>query len=181
MHKFPEIETDRLVLRKIISNDIPKIIEYAGNIKIAEMTLNIPHPYAKKDAIFWLNSVSEGFKNQTQYTFGIGLNTPNEFIGGIGLKIDSKVNQAELGYWIAEPFWNKGYATEAVEAVLKFGFTQLNLDKIHANHFAKNPSSGKVMLKNGMLKQGELPQQAKKGNEYKSLIQYSLTHIEFKN
>lgn len=181
MKKFPEIQTSRLILGKVSYHDIPKISEYAGNKKIAEMTLNIPHPYNENDAIFWINSINQGFDNQTQYSFGIRIKTSNEFIGGMGLKVNNRFNRAELGYWIAEPFWNKGYATEALKAILKFGFEVLHLNKIYATHLLENPASGKVMIKNGMIKEGELKDHVKKGDVYQSLIQYRLTKTEFEN
>jgi RimJ/RimL family protein N-acetyltransferase len=181
MDKFPELNTDRLVLKEVSFKDIPKIIEYAGNKKVADTTLNIPHPYEEKDAIFWINTAMQGFRNKTQFTFGIRLESTSDFIGGIGLKVNSRFNHAEVGYWIAETFWNKGYATEAVKAILQFGFQDLNLHKIYAKHLLENPASGKVMIKNGMIKEGELKDHTKKGDSYRSLIQYRLTQIEFKN
>jgi len=181
MDPFPKIKTDRLTLSELLATDIPTIIKYAGNKKIAETTLNIPHPYKEKDAIFWINMAHQGFQNKTQYTFGIRLNATNEWIGGIGLIINQRFNRAELGYWIAEPFWNNGYATEAVKAILKFGFETLQLNKIYATHLMGNPASGKVMIKNGMIKEGELKEHIKKGDFYKSLIQYRLTKSEYEN
>ncbi len=181
MDKFPEIETNRLVLGRLSFNDIPKIIEYAGNEKVAETTLNIPHPYQEKDAIFWINSANKGFESKTQYTFGIRTKNEDKFIGGIGLKINNRFQRAELGYWIAEPFWNEGYASEAVKAVLKFGFTEIKLNKIYATHLVENPASGKVMIKNGMIKEGELKDHTKKGGLFRSLIQYRMTQKEFEN
>lgn len=179
MGKFPEIKTDRLILRKISYPDIPKIIEWAGNKNVADTTLNIPHPYEEKDAVFWINSANQGFENKTQYTFGITLKSTTEFIGGIGLKVNNRFNRGVLGYWIAEPHWNRGYATESVAAILKFGFNELNINKIYATHLIENPASGKVMMKNGMIKEGELKDHIKKGDFYRSLIQYRLTKKEF--
>lgn len=181
MEQFPEIKTSRLTLAKLTYLDIPKIIEYAGNKKVAETTLNIPHPYKEKDAIYWINAANNGFENKTQYTFGIRRKTTNEFIGGIGLIINKKFDRASLGYWIAEPFWKKGFATEAVKAILKFGFEQLNLNKIYATHLLENPASGKVMVKNGMIKEGELKDHTKKGNVYRSIVQYRLTKAEYES
>lgn len=179
MDKFPQIETHRLLLRKLTFTDIPQIIEYAGNQKVAETTLNIPYPYTEEDAIFWLNSANVGFANQTQFTFGISTKTTDEFIGGIGLKINTKFQRGVLGYWIAEPFWNEGFATEAVGGILIFGFNEINLNKIYATHLVDNPASGIVMMKNGMIKEGELKDHTKKGELLRSLIQYRLTKQEF--
>ncbi len=179
MEDFPRLSTERLILRKISAPDIPKIVEYAGNIGVAETTLNIPHPYSEKDAKFWINIATKGFKEKSQYTFGIELIASKEFIGGIGLIINQHSNRAELGYWIAKPFWNQGFATEATKAILTFGFNLLNLNKIYATHLANNPSSGKVMIKNNMIKEGVLKDHILKGNRYQSMVQYGLTHSEF--
>ncbi len=181
MSKFPKLTTERLILSKVSSNDIPKIVEYAGNERVAETTLNIPHPYEEKDAIFWINSANQGFKNKTQFTFGIRLKTTNEFIGGIGIKVNDRFQRGALGYWIAEQFWNKGYTTEAVGAMLDFGFKELNLNKIYATHLVENVASGKVMIKNRMIKEGELKDHTKKGDSFRSVIQYRLTKEEFEN
>ena len=181
MNNFPEIKTERLILGKVSPNDIPKIVAYAGNIKVAESTLNIPHPYDEDDAVFWINSAALGFKNKSQFTFAIRDKSTHDFLGGIGLKIEPRFDRAAVGYWIAESFWNKGYTTEALEAILKFGFDELQLNKIYATHLIENPASGKVMIKNGMIKEGELKDHTKKGNRYRSLIQYRMTRDEFEN
>ncbi|MDZ7693856.1 MAG: GNAT family protein [Balneolaceae bacterium] len=80
---------------------------------------------------------------------------------------------------MGEPFWNNGYATEAIREVLIFGFDEINIHKILATHLLNNPASGKVMAKNGMVKEGELKDHIKKGDKYLSLIQYRLTRDEF--
>lgn len=178
---FPEIITKRLLLGKLSYRNIPEIIEFAGNPKVAETTLNIPHPYAEQDAIYWINSANQGFENRTQFTFGVYVKSPKQFIGGIGLRINPRFERGEIGYWLAEPFWNNGYATEALGALLKFGFTELNLHKIFANHLIENPASGKVMTKNGMITEAELKDHIKKGDRFLSLVQYRLTNEEYLN
>ena len=153
MKEYPQIETDRLILGKLSASDIPKIVEYAGNIKIAQNTLNMPHPYEEKDAIFWINLANESFANKSAYVFGIRLKSTNEFMGGVGIRLTPRFNHADLGYWLGEPFWNNGYMTEAVKAVLEFGFITLDLHKIFATYLIENPASGKVMYNNGMIKE----------------------------
>lgn len=179
MNKYPTLKTERLTLTNPKVSDIPNIIQYAGNIKVAKNTLNMPHPYFEKDAIFWLNMAHTGFQNRDKYIFGIRLKTTNELIGGMGLHLMIPYNRAELGYWIAEPFWNKGYASEAAGEVLKFGFKTLNLNKIFATHLIENPASGKVMLKNGMIKEGTLKDHFKKDGKYRTVHQYRLTKEEY--
>lgn len=181
MDPFPILETRTLRLRKPTTKDLPKIREYANNSEIAKMTLNIPHPYQEKDAIFWLNRANQGFEDKSKYVFAICKLSNDDFIGGISLKINSRFNRAELGYWIAEPFWNKGFATEATQETLRFGFEEAGIHKIFATHLLDNPASGKVMTKNGMTKEWTLIDHFRKDDTYLSVVQYRLTKKEFNN
>ncbi|UZR95292.1 GNAT family N-acetyltransferase [Chondrinema litorale] len=176
---FSDIKTERLRLSQLQAADIPNIVSYASNKKVADMTMNIPHPYKEEDAIYWINSANEGFKRRTQFTFRVAIKESNKFIGGMGLKIDNRFNKAELGYWIGEPYWGNGYATEAAGAVLSFGFEVLNLNKIFATHLIDNPASGKVMKKNGMIKEAELVEHFRKDEKYLTVVQYRLTRKEY--
>ena len=171
---YPTLQTTRLTLGEVRATDIPNIIQYAGDKRIAATTQNMPHPYQEKDAIFWINMAQQGFQNKSKYIFGIRLNSTQQLIGGIGLHIEAAANLAELGYWVAVPHWNKGYMTEAVQAVLKFGFEKLKLNKIFATHLSENPASGKVMLKNGMQLEGTFKEHIRKDGVYKDLLQYGL-------
>jgi len=124
---------------------------------------------------------NQGLKEETNFIFAICRESTSEFIGGIGLRVNKRFNRAELGFWIAEPFWNNGFATEAVGKIIKFGFQEVELNKIFATHLPNNPASGKVMAKNGMVKEGELKDHVRKKEEYLNLIQYRITENEFLN
>jgi RimJ/RimL family protein N-acetyltransferase len=187
MKGFPKLVSERLILDQINPADIPEIVSYAGNIKIVETTRTMPHPYFEEDAIAWMNSANQGFKAKNNYILAIRLKETLKLIGGIGLTLDVENNRAELGYWLAEEFWNKGFTTEAVQAILKFGFEQLKLNKVSAVYLTTNQASGKVMQKNGMVKEGEFKDHdVKRGftvkkNEYVSLIQYRMLKTEYKS
>lgn len=181
MEAFPELITKNLKLRKIKLSDAPSLIKYAGNKKISDQIINIPFPYGEEDAVFRMNFIYQGFKNKERYVFAITLKNTDELIGEIGLHLDKGNNSAQFGYWIAEPFWGKGIASEALEAILKFGFETLNLNKITATHYPDNPASGKVMINNKMIKEAELKDYFKVNGEYKSVVQYRLTKEEYLN
>lgn len=185
MKPFPQLITERLILDQIKPSDIPNIVAYAGNPNITETTRTMPHPYFDEDAIAWMNMANNGFKEGDLYIFAIRQKETLNFIGGIGLTLDIDNNRAELGYWLAEPFWNKGYTTEAVQCILEFGFKTLNLNKITAVYLTTNEASGKVMIKNGMIKEGELlDHDIKKDHtvsdgKYVSLFQYRMLKTEY--
>ncbi len=175
MKGFPKIETSRLFLTELRANDIPQIVEYASNEKMAAFTLNLPSPYSEEDAIFWVNLANQGFKNGTNYIFGIRLKSNGHFIGGIGLTVEKRFNRAEVGYWIAEPFWNKGFATEATKAIIKYAFKELASNKITSHYLVGNPASGKVMGNSGMCKEGELKEHVSRDSNYHDVVVYGIT------
>jgi [ribosomal protein S5]-alanine N-acetyltransferase len=179
MELFPEIVSKRLRLRRLQLSDIPVLVKHANNSKISDQIINIPYPYREEDAIQRFNFIIEGFKNKARYVFAITLKEPGELVGEIGLHLDKENNNAQFGYWVAEPFWGKGIATEATAAILHFGFNELKLNKIYATHYPDNIASGKVMLNNGMIKEGELKDHYRINDTYRSVIQYRLTKSEY--
>ncbi len=174
MDCFPTLSTDRLTLGKITYSDIPNIVKYANHKSISDNTLTMPYPDTEDHAVFWINMSNQGFSSQEQFIFGIFLKETNAFIGGMGLHVDKTHHKAEMGYWIAESFWNLGYATEAGKAVIQFGFEVLNLHKIYATHFPFNPASGKVLLNIGMTFESDLKQHYLKNGKYQDVRQYCI-------
>lgn len=170
MNLFPILYTNRLKLRKMQIEDVPSLVKYANNRNISDYIINIPYPYQEPDAVFRMSYVVQGFKNKTRYVFAITLKENGELIGEISLNFTNNKTIAELGYWVGEPFWNKGIATEAIKAILKFGFEELELQIIFGTCHVENKPSGKVLLKNGMS------QHSVKGN----VIQYRLTKESYK-
>lgn len=185
MKEFPRLETERLVLSRMVTTDIPDIAAHANNKNVTDNTRSMPFPYTEENAAKWIAILDEAFENKDQFAFAIRKKTDLRFIGGIGLTIDLSNNRAELGYWLAEPFWNQGFTSEAVQEVLKFGFEVLRLNKIIAVYLTTNEASGKVMVKNCMIKEGELKDHDVKKDhavadgKYVSLIQYRMLKSEY--
>ncbi|MEO0731711.1 MAG: GNAT family protein [Bacteroidota bacterium] len=173
------LRTPRLLLAPPRVVDIPTIVEYAGNPKVSRYTRNIPHPYEEKDAIFWLHHANTGWASGEACVFSIRDGETEAFLGGIGLLINKSVNVAELGYWLAEPFWGKGYVTEAVGAILRYGFTEVGLRRVRAHHMVVNEASGKVMLNNGMQQEGYLRQEMFRDGVAHDVKVYGILQEEF--
>ncbi len=169
------LETERFILRPPLKKDIPAMVKYLNQQIISQTTLHIPYPYSRKDAIMWVSKNKQEIGKSVSYTYAILLKETGQMIGAIGLHINEEHNRAEAGYWIAVPYWNKGVATEALNRIMEFGFTKLGLNKIFATHIEENLSSGRVMIKAGMTKEGKLKGHYRKGHEYISVIQYGMT------
>jgi ribosomal-protein-alanine N-acetyltransferase len=126
-----------------------------------------------------LHLTQQARAQNTAFPFALELRATGEFIGGMGLTLESRFDRAEVGYWLGQPYWGRGLATEALAAVLRFGFEELRLNKVYATHHADNPASGRVMQKNGMVKEGELVQHIKRDGHYHDLWQYRLTSQKY--
>ncbi|MFK7892839.1 MAG: GNAT family N-acetyltransferase [Granulosicoccus sp.] len=145
----PSLLTDRLLLRPLHINDALAVQELAGNHEVSKMTLRVPHPYEVQMAREWISDEAIHWKQGTGCAFAICLCTENKLIGAIGLSHIHDL-QASFGYWLGEPFWGKGYCSEAAVKVLAFGLDTLKLHKVSAQHLTCNSASGRVLQKAGM-------------------------------
>jgi [ribosomal protein S5]-alanine N-acetyltransferase len=175
----PNLETARLALRPFRTADADDVQRLAGDRAVADTTLNIPHPYEDGLAEKWISNHRDWFERREQAVFAIALRAAGALIGCVQLQIHQEDERGELGYWIGKPYWNHGYCTEAGHAVLGFGFEQLGLNRIHARHFARNTSSGRVMQKLGMTYEGRLRQHVKKWNAFEDLELYAILKAEY--
>lgn len=174
-----QIITNRLILRNFTIGDANDVQRLAGEKEIADTTLLIPHPYPDGAAEEWIATHAYKFLNKEEVIFAITLKENKQLIGAIGLVINKMFNHAEAGYWIGVPFWGNGYCTEALGAVLNFGFTTLGLNKIHAHHMTKNPASGKVMLKCGMKLEGSFKKHILKNGVYEDIDLYGILRDDY--
>jgi len=170
----PTLVTKRLILRPFELSDAKAVQRLAGDREIADKTLNIPHPYEDGAAEEWISTHKPKFDSRELANFAITRRTNGELLGTVGLAMIPQFQRAELGYWVGTPYWNKGYCTEAAEAVVEYGFTQLGLNRVFAVHFKRNRASGQVMKKLGMKREGVLRQHAKKWDAYEDIVFYGL-------
>jgi RimJ/RimL family protein N-acetyltransferase len=169
----PTLRSKRLILRPFCADDAPTVQRLASDRYIADTT-NIPHPYENGMAEKWIETHQIGFDSGALATFAVVLRDCTQLIGAVGLRIGKDRSTGVLGYWVGRPYWNRGYATEAATAILDFGFNELKLSKISAAHIPRNPSSGRVLEKVGMLFEKIVHQGTMKWGQYEDLIWYSI-------
>lgn len=176
---LPELLTARLCLRPPASADIPDIVTHAGDREVASTTLNIPHPYAPAMAVAWLSEIAQRAERDDAYTFAITRLDEGRLIGAVSLRLTPAHQRAELGYWVGRPFWGQGICTEAAGAVLAWGFRVAGLQRVVAHHLSRNPASGRVMQKLGMVHEGTLRQHYQKWDTLEDVELYGLLREEF--
>jgi RimJ/RimL family protein N-acetyltransferase len=141
-----------VIIRPWTPEDLPNLVSLANNIHIWNNLRNyFPHPYTEADGQAWLDKVIGA---EPMYNFAIDLN--GQAIGGIGIIGNSDVYalSAELGYWIGEPYWNQGIATEAIRQMTEYVFYYFNIIRIYAEVFENNKASMRALEKNGYYLEG---------------------------
>ena len=160
-------------LRSLNDRDSSALASLANNKKIWDNLRDImPYPYTIENAIFFINLV----KNEDpQLTFAIEYD--GKLCGVIGLVAQQDVYKktAEIGYWIGEPFWNKGIATEAVKLITDYGLKELGLVRIHTGIFEYNTASMKVLEKCGYKRDGIFEKAVIKNGQIWDEYRFSIT------
>jgi ribosomal-protein-alanine N-acetyltransferase len=169
------IRTERLILRPFALTDAPRVKALAGDQRIYATTLFVPYPYEDGMAESWIATHQRGFYEGLGVVFAICLSS-GLLIGAGSLTRKGCFNRAELGYWIGVSYWNCGYCTEAVKAIVEYGFEVLAYHKISGRHFVGNRSSGRVLEKVGMIREGMLQDDVLKDGKYLTVELYGLVN-----
>lgn len=167
------IDTERLHLRLGEEKDVKRVAEVCNNINVSKYLALVPHPYTEEDARDWFSIQRKLLESETSYNFMLE-DKNGLIVGAVSIGVRKEHNRGEIGYWIAEDSWNKGYATEAALAMRDFGFEVLGLHKIIARHDVNNPNSGNVMKKLGMVYEGTLKEHELNKGKYIDLVYYGL-------
>lgn len=134
------LETERLTLRPFTLEDAGAFQALAGDLEVARMTSDIPHPIGPEEARRWLEP-AEGERRFAVCRAG-------HLIGGAGtFRRDSGVG--ELGFWLGRAWWGQGLATEAARAVIVHALAAARYTGFSSSHFDDNPASARVLAKLG--------------------------------
>jgi len=139
--------TDRLTLRPFVPADAPALHALVNNRKVARMLLRVPHPYPQGLAETWIDGHEKARRTGAGHIFAIDLG--GVLIGTVSLERRDEIYT--LGYWIGEPWWGQGLASEAVKRVVDFAFETLGEARISASCFADNKASARILEKCGFV------------------------------
>lgn len=153
-------------------SDLESLVKYANNWNISKnMTDKFPFPYSEVDGKAFIEFAT---KNNPIQIFAIDID--GQAVGGIGIhpQDDIQRKNAELGYWIAEPFWGKGIISSAIKQAIDFGFTTFEINRIFARPFGTNTASQRVLEKNNFILEGRFEKVLLKHNEYLDELIYAV-------
>ena len=140
----PILATARLRLRAPSHADAPAMTLLANNLRVAENTSRLPHPYGLADAEAFITQASAA---KPETTFAVTL-ADGTLIGMCGVA-QLFGEDPEIGYWLGQPYWGQGYATETARAVIDYAFEDLRLERLEAGARVSNPASRRVLEKCG--------------------------------
>lgn len=153
------LETERLILRRLHEDDAKQMYEnWASDKKVVTYLTWPVHKnieVTKNILIEWM----EQYNQNNYYQWGIEIADTNQLIGTISVVNQiEKINSMEIGYCIGSKWWNQGYTSEALKAVIDYLFNEVGCYRVDAKHDPRNPHSGDVMKKCGMKYEGTLRQ-----------------------
>ncbi|MCO5278056.1 MAG: GNAT family N-acetyltransferase [Saprospiraceae bacterium] len=167
------------ILRPWKASDINSLIKYANNWNIAKnLTNQFPHPYTIQDGKAFIEYAT---KDEPIHIFAIEVN--QEAVGGIGIhpQSDIFIKNAEIGYWLGEPFWGHGIVSKAIKQIVQFGFSTFDIERIFARPYGTNVASQKILEKNNFLLEGRYNNILYKNGEYLDELIYAIRRYNWEN
>lgn len=173
IRKNPIIQTSRLILRKFTIRDKEAVLAYGSD----KQTLKY---------LVWpgINDLEAAERTILAYysrpgVYALELKESRQCIGCIDIRIEPQHEKASFGYVMNRNFWNHGYMSEALAAILDFCFTKLDLNRVEATHYVGNEGSGRVMEKNGMRFEGIALQEAKIKGLFHDVVHYGILRSQW--
>jgi ribosomal-protein-alanine N-acetyltransferase len=179
--RTPNIETDRLILRRLELTDAQSVFDHwLSDERVSDNRISPAHKTVSETIERVAKIVSE-YGNKEFCYWGIELKANGELIGEIDLyNFGKATGNCEVSYSIGYKCWNQGYGTEALKAVVEFGFRYMNIHKISAAHNIDNPASGRIMSKVGMVQEGMIRHMIRNAkNQYKDCAVYGILQEEY--
>ncbi len=179
--QFPILETDRLLLRRILPRDADDMFEYSKSESITKYLLWKPHP-DKDYTCKYIDFLQEKYDTYDYFDWAIVLKENQKMIGTVGFaNLDMSKNIGEIGYVVNSDFQGKGYATEAADRILKFGFETLGLLRIEGKFISENKASLSVLRKIGMTYANDRPYMMNVKGKRKKISVCRILYSEFNN
>jgi len=176
---FPLLSTERLLLRELVPSDKDVIFDI---LKDSLVTKYYDTPtftrmsQAEKLLDMWMNV----FPKKKGIRWGIVLKDTNTLIGTCGFcKVHKKWSVGEIGYVIARPYWNKGYVSECIQAMLAYGFNAMECNRIEAWTMKGNDASDHVLMKNGFQKEGSLRESQIWNGVVRDVVMFGILRREY--
>ena len=180
LFSMPTLETPRLILRRIAMSDAKDIFAYSCDEEVARHVLWSAQKSVGESKDY-CRFMMRKYKNDEPSSWGIIEKSTGRLVGTIGFMDHSEDNASvEVGYSLARWLWNGGYMTAALSRVIDYAFDAMDINRIEAQHELTNPSSGRVMEKCGMRKEGVLRQRLYNKGKYVDVALYAILRCDWR-
>ncbi|MBK1813295.1 GNAT family N-acetyltransferase [Clostridium sp. YIM B02505] len=153
---FPDLESQRLIFRKVEASDVEDIFDIFSDPEVAKYDFFTPIN-TKEKAFLIIDNYQSEFISKEEITWGIVRKEDKKLIGYLSLgNFDEEAKSCEIGYGLNREYWNKGYGTEAIKTLIKFAFEKVKVNRIEATVTFGNVASVKALIKSGFLQEGIL-------------------------
>jgi [ribosomal protein S5]-alanine N-acetyltransferase len=179
-HPFKNLETERLLLRRLAATDVKEIRELRGN---SETMKFIPRPLVTSDeeALAHFKLIDDKIEKNEGINWAITLKGNPKLIGIIGhYRIQPENHRCEIGYMILPQYNGQGIVTEAIKVVLEYGFEDLKMHSIEAVIDPDNVASERVLQKNGFVKEAHIKENEYYNGKFWDTVIYSILQRNFK-
>ena len=177
--RLPSLETQDLCLRKPRMKDAKDIFRYASDPEVARYVLWEPHR-SVSETVSFVRDLRARLRAGCPSSWVVVLRETDTVLGTIGFVwYSTENNAAERGYSFSREYWNQGYATQALRAVIDSVFSSLPLNRLEAQHDVRNPASGRVMQKCGLTQEGILRGRIMNKGEYIDTALYSILRSDW--
>jgi ribosomal-protein-alanine N-acetyltransferase len=179
LNPFPTLYTDRLILRRITLEDAQDFFEIRSNKEL--MAALDKEPFKNMDELLsFLEQIESGINSNTSIAWAVCLKSDNKMIGHVGYhRIDFTNHRAEIGYALLSQFYNKGFGSEALKAVLDIAFNQFNFHTLEAYVNPINDPSIKLITKMGFVKEAHFRENYLFRNTFLDSAIYSLLKKDY--
>ncbi|MEO6948218.1 MAG: GNAT family protein [Ginsengibacter sp.] len=178
--KFPVLHTARLDLIEISQEHLEDIFHLFRDSSVTKF-YNVITLHKEEEAQKYIDWFRSRFAENTGIRWGVALKGQKNIIGTAGFNNWTVNHKANLGYDLQSNFWNKGYVTEALEAVINYGFQKLEINRVEAEVMPGNIASERVLAKLGFTNEGILRQWMHWNDQHYDMIMYSLLQADFMN
>jgi len=177
---FPQLETPRLILREMLPADAEAIFRIRGDYEVTRY--NIGAAYERlEQATDLIAAMAHAYQDGTELRWGITLKGHDTVIGMCGFNYWIRRDcRASIGYDLARAYWGDGIMTEAIRAIIAFGFARMGLNRIEADADARNPASARVLEKVGFKREGLQREQFYENGDFNDLMLFALLRKDYK-
>lgn len=177
---FEQIETNRLLLRKLRPTDVENYYErLGGSEEVTRYMLWKPHASIQESRES-IEKVLKKYRENNGYCWGIALKENDSLIGRVDLlRIDEERKCCSFAYMLGKQYWNRGFGTEVLQGIFSFAFDKLKMQRITADHIRENIASGKAMQKAGMRYVGKQASKYEKNGKTYDADVYMITAQEW--